>query len=279
MKSSMHSQTGSQRITWISNSSMTDYLQQLVQVPAIAEMCSAALKTIDEVQWNRELRKQDDSFTTYIRRMSGYATAALDGAVMADDPMREPDSSAMGDVANQGLGITAAADLEATTFMHSPMQVWARLHSIIDQSQERGRPRTGDIAQDPLHLGAAVPAEIMHERLTQLATIITTTQAPAVLVSAIAHAEIATLRPFTQGSYLVARSSVRMILAGKHVDEKVLSSPEFGMYSLGRSAYVNALRAYSTGTVEGICELIKWHVSALDAGIAGTLVALEGRQG
>lgn len=256
---------------------MTDYLQQLAEVPAIADICNAARKNIDDVQWNRELRKQDDSFTTYIRRMSGYATAALDGAVMADDPMREPDSSAMGDVANQGLAVTAAADLEAATFMHSPMQVWARLHSIIDQSQDRGRPRTTDAAQDPLHLGAAIPAELMHERLMQLAQIITSTTAPAVLVSAITHAEVATLRPFEHGSYLVARSCVRMILSGKHVDEKVLSSPEFGMYSLGRSAYVSALRAYATGTVEGITELVQWHASALEAGIAGTLVALSGR--
>lgn len=257
---------------------MTDYLQQLAEVPAIAEICHTSRKHIDDVQWNREIRKQDDSFTTYIRRMSGYATAALDGAVMADDPMREPDASAMGDVANQGLSITAAADLEATTFMHSPMQVWARLHSIIDQSEERGRPRTTDASQDPLHLGPAVPVEIMQERLTQLAHIITSTKAPAVLVSAIAHAEIATLRPFTQGSYLVARASVRMILAGRHVDEKLLSSPEFGMYSLGRSAYVAALRSYSTGTVEGVTELVQWHAQALEAGVAGTLVALEGRR-
>lgn len=256
---------------------MTDHLQYLAAVPAIAEICNAARKNIDDIQWNRDLRKQDDSFTTYIRRMSGYATAALDGAVMADDPMREPDSSAMGDLANHGLAITAAADLEANTFMQSPMQVWARLHSIIDQSAERGRPRTSDDAQDPLHLGPEIPAEVMQERLTQLAHIVTSTSAPAVLVSAIVHAEIATLRPFTHGSYLVARACVRMILAGKHVDEKVLSSPEFGMYRLGRSAYVSALRAYSSGTVEGITELVQWHAASLDAGIAGTLVALEGR--
>jgi hypothetical protein len=256
---------------------MTDYLQQLAQVPAIAEVCNASRKQIDDVQWNRELRKQDDSFTTYIRRMSGYATAALDGAVMADDPMREPDASAMGDVANQGLAITAAADLEAATFMHSPMQVWARLHSIIDQSQERGRPRTSEESQDPLHLGPAIPADVMHERLTQLAQTITVSQAPAVLVSAITHAELAILRPFTHGSYLVARASVRMILAGKHVDEKTWSSPEFGMYSLGRARYVTALRAYSSGTIEGITELVRWHSSAIEAGIAGTLVALVGR--
>lgn len=257
---------------------MTDFLLQLSEVPTIAEICNASRKNIDEVQWNREIRKQDDSFTTYIRRMSGYATAALDGAVMADDPMREPDTSAMGDVANQGLAITAAADLEHSTFMHSPMQVWARLHSIIDQSDERGRPRTSDSAQDPLHLGPAIPAELMHERLTDLAHIITTTEAPAVLLSAIVHAELATLRPFTHGSYLVARSSVRMILAGKHVDEKLLSSPEFGMYTLGRSAYVSALRAYSQGTVEGMTELVSWHARSLEAGISGTLVALEGRR-
>lgn len=257
---------------------MNDVLLQLASLPAIADICDTSRNKIDEVQWNREVRKQDASFITYIRRMSGYASAALEGAVMPDDPMREPDTSAMGNVANQGLAITAAADLEYATFMHSPMQVWARLHSIIDQSEERGRPRTSDSVQDPLHLGQVIPADVMHERLTSLAHIVTTTEAPAVLVSAMVHAELATLRPFTQGSYLIARASVRMILAGKHVDEKLLSSPEFGMHSLGRSAYVSALRAYSEGTIEGMTRFISWHTQCLEKGIAGTLMALEGRR-
>jgi hypothetical protein len=256
---------------------VTDHLQRLADVPAIAQICAQTLKSIDDVQWNRELRKQDDSFTTYIRRMSGYATAALDGAVMPDDPMREPDTSAMGDVANQGLAITAAADLEAATFSHSPLQVWARLHSIIDQTPGRGRPRKDDVAQDPLHLGSAIPVDEMHERLTNLSKLLTITTAPAVLVSAIAHAELATIRPFAQGSYLVARASVRLVLAGKHVDEKLLSAPEFGMYTQGRSAYVQALKNYNSGTIEGITELVKWHASAIESGIEGTLVALQGR--
>ncbi len=256
---------------------MTDFMQQIADVPEIASLCSDTLKRIDELAWNREIRKQDDTFTTYVRRMSGYATAALDGAVMADDPLREPDTSAMGDVANQGLTITAAADLQASTFMHSPMQVWAFLHSLIDQSDERGRPRTTEGVQDPLHLGAAIPVEQMHERLGLLTQAITTTTAPALVVSAIAHAEVAAIRPFSHGSYLVARSSVRLVLAGKHVDDKVLCAPEFGMYSLGRTAYVKALRDYGSGTIEGMIALMRWHTSAISLGIDGTLAALAGR--
>ena len=50
------------------------------------------------------------------------------------------------------------------------------------------------------------------------------------MIAAIAHAELATLRPFTHGSYLVARASTRLILAAREVDVDGLVMSEYGAF-------------------------------------------------
>ena len=63
------------------------------------------------------------------------------------------------------------------------------------------------------------------------------------------------MRPFAWGSGLLARASVRLVLASRGVDPSLFSIPEHGMLEMGRPAYVKALRAYATGTREGVSEL------------------------
>ena len=83
-------------------------------------------------------------------------------------------------------------------------------------------------------------------------TLTTPTEAPAIVVAAIAHAELAVVRPFAWGSGLLARASTRLVLASRGVDPSLFSIPEHGMLEMGRPAYVNALRAYASGTREGV---------------------------
>ena len=98
------------------------------------------------------------------------------------------------------------------------------------------------------------------------------TEAPALVVAAIAHAELASVRPFAWGSGLLARASVRLVLASRGVDPSLFSIPEHGMFEMGRPAYVNALRAYSTGTSAGVSTWIVWQATAIALGAKAVVV-------
>ena len=248
----------------------TDSLQPLLEIDGILAACDTSLKAIDELMWNRTVRRHKEFLIPYSRRISGFATAALDGAQMPSDPTMEPEVSPMGELSDAGLLVTAEADLQTLSFKSEPMKVWARLHTFTSSDVDRGQPRTTNEIIDPLRLGNLPPHEVLQERLSQLTEVILNSKAPAVLVAAIAHAEIATLRPFKEGSYLVARATARLVLAARDVDPDGLVMSEYGAQLLGRPAYVKALTAYMTGTREGIAAWVEWQGQAIVRGVEMT---------
>jgi hypothetical protein len=84
-----------------------------------------------------------------------------------------------------------------------------------------------------------------------------------VLIAAIAHGELLTLRSFRWGSGLIARTSVRLVLSARGVDPDLLVAPEVGMFAQGRTSYVRAVRAYASAEPEGIAEWITWNAAAI----------------
>ena len=62
------------------------------------------------------------------------------------------------------------------------------------------------------------------------------TDAPALLVAAVVHAELAAAAPFASHNGLVARAAERLVLVARGLDEKSLVVPEAGHLAL-RPAY------------------------------------------
>lgn len=251
----------------MSAQSTADPLSNLLSIPGVSSECEATLKAIDELMWNRTVRRHKDALIPYTRRIAGFATAALDGAQMPKDPTMEPEVSPMGSLSDQGLLVTAEADLQRLAFKTEPLKVLARLHTFVSTDEDRGRPRTANEVNDPLRLGNLPPHEVLQDRMSQLVDLVIESKASSILVTAIAHAELATLRPFTQGSYLVARASTRLILAARDVDNDGLVMSEYGAFLLGRPAYVKALTGYMSGTREGVGAWVTWHCEAIKRGI------------
>jgi Fic family protein len=101
----------------------------------------------------------------------------------------------------------------------------------------------------------------------QLATRLTRpTEAPALVVAAVVHAELMTMQPFTYGSGLVARAVDRLVLGARGVDPDNWSVPEAGLHAQGRPTYVRALRGYATGGSEGISQWVQFYCGALADG-------------
>jgi hypothetical protein len=97
------------------------------------------------------------------------------------------------------------------------------------------------------------PAPHAGPRLSGLFSLVTgTTAAPAVLVAALVHGELASLRPFGTADGVVARAAGRLTGITRGLDPKAVSVPEVGFAELGRDAYTAALAGYATGTPEGV---------------------------
>jgi hypothetical protein len=242
-----------------------DSLSQLLNIKPIDEAVKSALKSIDELNWNRTYRNRKD-LVPMARRVGAYASAAIEGAAMPADPNHNPDDSPMGILSQSALGVTAEVEFQLKTFLKTPLQSWARLHSFIETDAERGRPRTSNEVVDPLHIGQPIDSVLLESRMNDLVNLAQNSKAPAVLVAAILHAELATIAPFVRGSQMIARATSRMFLQAKQIDQLQLVMPEYGLYKIGRAKYAKALIAYKTGTVEGVTEWVETHSKALEIG-------------
>ena len=230
-----------------------------------ATLLSATRDEIDAVLWNRAVRAKAAEVAASSVLRGARDSAAIDGADSA-----VVDDSPMGRILGNAQILTTRVPALVDTWATSPLQVLAELHAIASQGftsdAERGRPRSGDEVRDPLNMGVLPPAEVIGSRLAGLATVITSSTSPALLIAAIVHGELSALRPFEIGSGLVARTSVRLVMASRGIDPSLFTIPEHGMFELGRPAYVSAIREYSAGTPEGINAYITWFATALAMG-------------
>ncbi len=244
----------------------SDPLAVLAADERVAAAVLAAREEIDALLWRRDVRAAAAEVASASIQRGARDSAAIDGADLV-----LPDDSPMGRVLDAALRLTAAVPTQVEVFARAPLQALAHLHALTATgfvpASDLGRPREGDAADDPLNLGPVVPAGAAADRLARLAgTLTTPTEAPALVVAAIAHAELAALRPFAWGSGLLARAATRLVVAGRGVDPSLFSIPEHGMLELGRPAYVKALLAYASGTPAGVSEFLVWHSTAIALG-------------
>lgn len=227
---------------------------------------------MDALLWDRSVRARAAEIVAASALVGARDSAALEGAEMSLDAVRSGlDSSPLGRAVAASVAVTAAVPGQVDTWGRAPLQVLAHLHSLAARGfadpDDLGRPRQTDEVVDPLHIGAAVPWRAIPERLTGLAHLLTSpTDAPALLVASIAHGELLALRPFRWGSGLVARAAVRLVVAARGLDPDLLSCPEAGMLSLGRTSYVAAVRGYLSGEPEGMAEWVAWNAAAVGFG-------------
>lgn len=276
---------------------MSTIAQSLLSVsalPGVPEATEAARQACTELRWHQALRRRIPAAAAESRVRGARASAALDGAEMDLDLVRDlmrgaaawPPSPDPVEAVLQGA-IQATAETEHITPLATtaPAQALARLHAaaaghLLPASQV-GRPRQG--GEGSLEFSALGPAPDESEvraRLSGVVELLLMKDSPAVVVAALVHAEIATVRPFVQGNGLVARAMERAILAASGLDPTGVAVVELGHCSGGAggtgsaggggggvgTAYVGALAAYGTGTPRGVA---LWVVHCAEAVVAG----------
>jgi hypothetical protein len=215
-----------------------DPLAPLLDLPGVAEAADAARAAIDRLLRHQVLRRRSAGVSTESALHGARASAALEGV---DVPLADLRSGAVDAPVVQGaLRVSAALGGMVETWPRAPGQVLARLHVLA----------AADFT-DAASLGR--PAPHAGPRLSGLLSLVTGgTTAPAVVVAALVHGEIAALAPFGTADGVVARAAGRLTGITRGLDPKAVSVPEVGFAELGRDAYAAALAGYASGRPEGV---------------------------
>ena len=252
----------------------SDPLALLVDLPGVGDAVERARSAVDSVLWDRAVRAKVGDVVTASRLRGAWASAAIDGAEVRPDALVSGDAldgSPIGRVVAASLALQAEIPTQVDAFGRAPLQVLSRLHSVVASGfvddDLRGRLRSDAVADDPLRLGGLPDAAEASRRITALAGVLTRpTAAPALVVAAVAHAEVAVTRPFAWGSGLVARSLTRHVLAARGLDPDGVTVPEAGLFAAGRSAYAEALRGYASGEPDGVATWLVLHAETVRVG-------------
>jgi hypothetical protein len=246
-------------------------MEQIAQWELVQELTGAARADIDELLWRRDVRAASREVAQSSIARGGADSAALEGADLVG-----VEQSPMGKVLAASLAITAEAPRMSEIWPNAPLQVITGLHTLVAKEfvdvQELARPRLTQKADDPLHIGSLPEYQEIPGALMRLSQQCSTTRVPAVLEAGYVHGEIMRLRPFSWGTGLVARATVRTVLSARSVDPSNFSIPENGMFESTRTAYVTAIRDFSTGTQAGIESYFKWFSASLGLGARAVVI-------
>jgi hypothetical protein len=215
-----------------------DRLAPLLELPGVHEAAEGARAGIDRLLGHKVLRRESAGVSTESALRGARASAALEGV---DVPLAELRSGDADDPLLQGaLRVSAGLGAMVETWSRAPGQVLARLHVLA----------AADLT-DRDHLGR--PAAHAGPRLSGLLGLVTgQTTAPAVVVAALVHGELAAMAPFGTADGVVARAAGRLTGITRGLDPKAVSVPEVGFVELGREAYAAALAGYASGSPDGV---------------------------
>lgn len=227
-----------------------DPLAPLVSLEGIPSAYAASRDGIDVMLRDRGLRRTSPEMTAESLLRGAHASAVLEGSASTLAEVRAGTGDEVAAdavrVSTQLLGLVPALG-------QSPLQALARIHALAAAGlpvDQRGRPRDGAAADRLRGVGELLTAP---------------TAAPALLVAAVVHAELATAAPFPSHNGVVARAAERLVLVARGVDAKSLVVPEAGHLAL-RAAYESNLRGYRDGGSAGVHSWLLYAAEAYAAG-------------
>ena len=220
-----------------------DPLADLARLPGVPAALAAARDAVDLVVRDGRLRAVGSRHR---------AQALLLGAQASGRLSADPDRAVAGAIRLSSELVSLSAVLS-----NAPAQALARAHVLAAHgtADDDGLGRLRD--------GPGLP-----DRMDALSRLLTRpTAAPAMVLAAVAHAEIAVLAPFGAADDLVARAAERMVLIGWGVDPYGVVASEVG--HLARAdAYRQGLDAYAAGTAAGLRQWLLHCAAAVTDGAA-----------
>lgn len=206
---------------------MSDPLADLARADGVPSAIAAARDAVDAVLRDRGLSRIAASRAAAARAAAAQASAEL----TADPPRWLPGA----------LRVARELPRLSATLRVAPGQVLARLHTLaaygLVPGPDLGRPRT-----DP---------EVAARMAGLTGLLIAPVSAPAVVLGAVAHAEMIAVAPFGVADDLVARALERLVLISTGLDPAGVIVVEAG-HAASPANYRAALAGYRSGTPDGV---------------------------
>jgi hypothetical protein len=226
----------------------SDPLAALASLEGVPSAFAAARDGIDALLRDRGLRRTSPELTAESLLRGAWASAVLEGSTSTLEEVRADGGDEVG---RSAVRVSTELLSLVPVLRTAPLQAFARLHALAAKGSLSddglGRPRDAESAERLRTLGSRLVRE---------------TTAPAMLVAAVVHAELAAGAPFASHNGVVGRAAERLVLVSRGVDEKSLTVPEEGHRSLRRE-YESNLRAYARAS--GSSGVHAWLLYAAEA--------------
>ncbi|WP_250002231.1 oxidoreductase [Actinoplanes sp. M2I2] len=224
-----------------------DPLAPLLDLADVAPALAEARERVDAALRHRALRRHGGQVAAEASLRAAVASAALEGNAYDLDDVR---GGTVTDPVLQGAlrvaeGLGGLVDL----WPRAPRQVLAKLHVLA----ARGVVPAADLGR---LTGSA-------DRVDLLAGLVAgNDRTPPLLLAAVVHAELLTLRPFAGPAGVVARAAARLTMINRGFDPRGLVAVEVG-HQAREPEYVGAAGAYATGTTDGVRSWLRHYAAAV----------------
>jgi hypothetical protein len=228
-----------------------DPLAHLAALEGVGSTMAATRDGIDALLRDRGLRRTTPDLTAESLLRGAHASAVLEGEDVSLEQVRGGEG---GPLARSAVRVSTELLGLLPTLARAPLQAVARFHTLAAKGavadDDLGRPRSPEAAARLQTLASTLGAE---------------TTAPALVVAAVAHAELAASAPFVSHNGIVARAVERLLLVARGVDAKSLVVPEAGHLALRRE-YESNLRGYAEGGTSGVHSWLLYAAEGYAAG-------------
>lgn len=257
---------------------LSSAFERLLDLPGVQDAVTSAREACTALRWHPALRRRTAEAAAESRVRAARASAALEGARLPVTLLRDaargarplPDDP-VGLVAHGALRAVAETEHLPAGWQTRAGHVMARLHmaaatGVVD-APDLGRPRAqGEPARDGGTEYAGLSGANLQARLQQLSDLLDApATSPALLVAALVHAEIMTLRPFVACNGVVARALARAVIVSRGLDPFGVAVWEAGHLASG-PGYGTALTLYAGGGADGVAQ---WLITAAEAVVEG----------
>jgi hypothetical protein len=222
---------------------VSDPFAEAAALEGVASAMAATRDAIDVLLRDRGLRRTAPEDTARALLLGAAATAGLEGGAVEPEALAEGAGDA---TARAALRLSTELLSLVPVWRSAPLQAIARIHALA---------AAGTIDDDDLGKpDDAVGATRLAAFSKQLAR---PTTAPALVVAALAHAEIATCGAFSSLAGVVGRAVERLVLVERGVDPASVLVPEFG-HAQDPDSYRSALSAYVIGGEPGVAQWLRY---------------------
>ncbi|KQY24133.1 cell filamentation protein Fic [Cellulomonas sp. Root485] len=266
---------------------MTDPLAPLLDLPGVADAVDRARVACEELRWHEAFRRRWREVRAEAGLRATRASCEMEG-------VRVPLSLVRSLATEGGNEPVVVGALRATALVERWMpalgdrgsvalpplgQLLAQVHAAATggwlPDESVGRLRSTEQPGDLRGLGPAPVADELAARVELLGRTVRESSAPALVVAAVVHGELLTLRPFAAANGVVARAVARLLLTARGLDPTGSLVPE-GAWAAALNPYLGAAAGFATGSPDGVAAWVRGYGNAVEAGAAEARVIADG---